>query len=47
MQVLDGKALAEQIKEELKEEVDSIRQAGGKIPHLAAVFVGEKPPTHV
>jgi methylenetetrahydrofolate dehydrogenase (NADP+)/methenyltetrahydrofolate cyclohydrolase len=47
MQVLDGKALAEQIKEELKEEVDSIRQAGGKIPHLAAVLVGENPASQV
>ncbi|MEM9259350.1 MAG: bifunctional 5,10-methylene-tetrahydrofolate dehydrogenase/5,10-methylene-tetrahydrofolate cyclohydrolase, partial [Bacteroidota bacterium] len=36
MQVLDGKALAATIKEELKQEVDQIRQAGGKIPHLAA-----------
>ena len=41
MQVLDGKALAETIKEELKAEVDAIRQAAGKIPHLAAVLVGE------
>ena len=47
MQVLDGKALAERIKEELKVEVDGIRQAGGKIPHLAAVLVGENPASQV
>jgi methylenetetrahydrofolate dehydrogenase (NADP+)/methenyltetrahydrofolate cyclohydrolase len=47
MQVLDGKALAEQIKEELKTDVDAIRQAGGKIPHLAAVLVGENPASQV
>lgn len=43
MQVLDGKALATTIKEELRTEVDAIRTAGGKIPHLVAVLVGENP----
>ena len=47
MQVLDGKALAEQIKEELKTDVDAIRQAGGKIPHLVAVLVGDNPASQV
>ncbi|NJB85325.1 methylenetetrahydrofolate dehydrogenase (NADP+)/methenyltetrahydrofolate cyclohydrolase [Lewinella marina] len=47
MQVLDGKALAQTIKEELKAEVDAIRQAGGKIPHLAAVLVGDDPASQV
>jgi methylenetetrahydrofolate dehydrogenase (NADP+)/methenyltetrahydrofolate cyclohydrolase len=44
---LDGKALAATIKEELKQEVDTIRLAGGKIPHLAAVLVGEDPASQV
>ncbi len=47
MQVLDGKALAQTIKEELKAEVDAIRQAAGKIPHLAAVLIGEDPASQV
>ena len=47
MQVLDGKALANTIKDELKADVDAIRQAGGKIPHLAAVLVGEDPASEV
>ncbi|MFT6000113.1 MAG: methylenetetrahydrofolate dehydrogenase (NADP+)/methenyltetrahydrofolate cyclohydrolase [Neolewinella sp.] len=47
MKVLDGKALAATIKEELKLEVDAIRLAGGKIPHLAAVLVGEDPASQV
>ncbi|OAV45431.1 bifunctional methylenetetrahydrofolate dehydrogenase/methenyltetrahydrofolate cyclohydrolase FolD [Lewinella sp. 4G2] len=47
MQVLDGKALSETIKAELKDEVDAIRSAGGKIPHLAAVLVGDNPASHV
>ncbi|MEM1358029.1 MAG: bifunctional methylenetetrahydrofolate dehydrogenase/methenyltetrahydrofolate cyclohydrolase FolD [Bacteroidota bacterium] len=47
MQVLDGKALAATIKEELKQEVDQIRLADGKIPHLAAVLIGENPASEV
>lgn len=47
MQVLDGKALAATIKEEIKAEVDVIRTAGGKIPHLAAVLIGENPASQV
>ena len=47
MQVLDGKTLAETIKGELKEEVDRIRRAGGKIPHLAAILVGDNPASQV
>jgi len=47
MKVLDGKGLAATIKEELKQEVDTIRLAAGKIPHLAAVLVGEDPASQV
>ena len=47
MQVLDGKALAATIKEELRQEVDAIRLAAGKIPHLAAVLVGDDPASQV
>ena len=39
--LIDGKKLAETIKEEIKQEVDVIRDNDGKIPHLAAVLVGE------
>lgn len=47
MQLLDGKLLSENIKLELAAEVDQIRQTGGKIPHLAAVLVGENPASQV
>lgn len=47
MQVLDGKALAATIKEELKQEVEAISLAGGKVPHLAAVLIGENPASQV
>jgi len=39
-QLIDGKAVAAQIKAELTDEVDQIKKAGKKIPHLAAVLVG-------
>ena len=43
MQIIDGRALSAQIKEEIKVDVDKIRAAGGNIPHLAAVLVGDNP----
>ncbi len=47
MLLLDGKLLSENIKAEIAAEVDVIRQKGGKIPHLAAVLVGENPASQV
>ncbi len=47
MTILDGKLLSENIKSELAAEVDIIRSRGGKIPHLAAVIVGENPASQV
>lgn len=41
--IIDGRALSKTIKEELREEVERIKAHGGKIPHLAAVLVGENP----
>jgi len=40
MQILDGKQTSEQIRREIAEQVQAIRQRGGKTPHLAAVLVG-------
>ena len=40
MQLLDGKALSQKIKEEIKIEVDKRIAAGEKRPHLAAILVG-------
>ena len=40
-QLLDGKATAKSIKEELALKVEEIKADGGKVPHLAAVLVGE------
>jgi methylenetetrahydrofolate dehydrogenase (NADP+)/methenyltetrahydrofolate cyclohydrolase len=40
MQLLDGKVLSAQIKQEIAAEVAQIREQGGKIPHLVAILVG-------
>jgi methylenetetrahydrofolate dehydrogenase (NADP+)/methenyltetrahydrofolate cyclohydrolase len=40
MQLIDGKAISAQMKEEIAEEVANIKASGGKTPHLAAVLVG-------
>ena len=40
MQLIDGKAVAAQIKREIATEVDKILSNGGKRPHLAAILVG-------
>ena len=40
MQIIDGKATAQQIKAEIAEEVNNIVVKGGKRPHLAAILVG-------
>lgn len=40
MQLIDGKAIAAQVKKEIAEEVNQIIASGGKRPHLAAILVG-------
>jgi methylenetetrahydrofolate dehydrogenase (NADP+)/methenyltetrahydrofolate cyclohydrolase len=40
MQLIDGKKISAEIKEEIAKEVEIIKQKGGKTPHLAAVLVG-------
>jgi methylenetetrahydrofolate dehydrogenase (NADP+) / methenyltetrahydrofolate cyclohydrolase len=47
MQLIDGKALSQTIKEEIAQEVEQIKNNGGKIPHLAAVLIGEDPASEV
>lgn len=41
MQLIDGKATAAKIKEEIAAEVKDIMAKGGKQPHLAAILVGQ------
>jgi methylenetetrahydrofolate dehydrogenase (NADP+)/methenyltetrahydrofolate cyclohydrolase len=39
--IIDGKATAQIIRDEIAEKVLEIKKKGGKIPHLAAVLVGD------
>lgn len=41
MEIIDGKLISAQVKAELQIEVDKIKAKGGKIPHLAAVLIGD------
>lgn len=43
--IIDGKAIAKDIRAELKEEIDSLK-AAGTTPGLAVVIVGEDPASH-
>lgn len=40
MTILDGKKVSDQIKEEIAAEVAEMKKRGEKVPHLAAVLVG-------
>ena len=40
-EILDGLSVSQKIKQEIKEEVTKIIQSGKKVPHLAAILVGE------
>ncbi|SFR53548.1 methylenetetrahydrofolate dehydrogenase (NADP+) / methenyltetrahydrofolate cyclohydrolase [Robiginitalea myxolifaciens] len=41
MTILDGKKVSNDIKDEIAAEVAAMRERGEKVPHLAAVIVGE------
>lgn len=43
MELIDGKKIASQVKQEIAEEVCRLEQAGKKVPHLAAILVGNDP----
>lgn len=43
MQIIDGKELANIIKAEIAEKVSAIAAKGERVPHLAAILVGEDP----
>ncbi len=38
--IIDGKEVASEIKKEIAEEVAKLKKAGKKVPHLAAILVG-------
>lgn len=46
-QIIDGKAIAAAIKDEVKAEVEGIVAAGGRKPCLCVIIVGENPASQV
>lgn len=38
--LMDGRKIAKEIKEEIKNEIDSIKQKTGLIPSVASILVG-------
>lgn len=43
MELIDGKKIAAEIKQELADKVAELKKQGKKIPHLVAVLVGNNP----
>ncbi|PKK85840.1 MAG: bifunctional methylenetetrahydrofolate dehydrogenase/methenyltetrahydrofolate cyclohydrolase [Thermoplasmata archaeon HGW-Thermoplasmata-1] len=44
---IDGKAIAAELRESIKREVEELRKLTGKVPGLATVLVGDDPASHV
>ena len=43
MQLIDGRELADKMKAKITLEVKQMKESGMKVPHLAAVLVGDNP----
>ena len=43
MKIIDGKAVAEEMKNSMKQEVLEYQKSTGRVPHLAAILVGNNP----
>ena len=43
MQIINGKSIADQLKNEMAAEVEKLRTDRGRAPHLAAILVGNDP----
>lgn len=43
MKIIDGKAVAEELKNSIKQEVLEYQKSSGRVPHLAAILVGDNP----
>jgi len=47
MLLIDGKAISEQIKSELKAKVEAYKQRTGKVAGLSVIIIGENPASQV
>ncbi|MDQ6905018.1 MAG: bifunctional 5,10-methylenetetrahydrofolate dehydrogenase/5,10-methenyltetrahydrofolate cyclohydrolase [Bacteroidota bacterium] len=43
MQLLDGKIASQKIKDDLKSKILALKSSGKKLPHLAAILIGNNP----
>ena len=43
MKLIDGKAVAEELKNAMKQDVLEYKKSSGRVPHLAAILVGNNP----
>ena len=43
MRIINGKEIADQLKNEMAAEVERLRSERGRAPHLAAILVGNDP----
>src|SRR3954447_2511079 len=46
-QIIDGKAIAERVRGEVKARVDAFEKRAGRKPGLEVVIVGDDPASHV
>ncbi|MEI6873146.1 MAG: tetrahydrofolate dehydrogenase/cyclohydrolase catalytic domain-containing protein, partial [Verrucomicrobiota bacterium] len=46
-QIIDGKAIAQDLRREVRAGVDSLRARGRRTPGLAVVMVGDNPASQV
>jgi len=46
-QILDGKALSQQIQTEIKQEIEHLKAAGHRVPGLAVIMIGDNPASQV
>jgi methylenetetrahydrofolate dehydrogenase (NADP+) / methenyltetrahydrofolate cyclohydrolase len=46
-QLLDGKAIAQSLRNDIKTQVDALKAAGKRVPGLAVVIVGEDPASQI
>lgn len=47
MIIIDGKKIAQEIKAELKTEIDKLKSAGKNVPGLVAILVGDNPASEI
>src|SRR5262245_64198584 len=46
-EIIDGKAVAKEVQEQIKEKVEGLERRWGMSPGLAVVLVGDDPASHI